>query len=161
VINQVGFASESAECLACDLTSGQIQVPGGRIHQTQSWVVEHCIGPLGLGTLIVKPFRHLLHLADLEAGESAELGPLLRLAAAAVTEVLRPDQVYVNLWSHPSGRPAHIHFVVQSVTSDLVDRLQLSGPKLQAAMFTQAVQPAEDEIAAIADQIRAAIAAAT
>lgn len=27
------------------------------IHETTHWLVEHCVGPLGLGTLIVKPRR--------------------------------------------------------------------------------------------------------
>jgi ATP adenylyltransferase len=76
-------------CIACDLTAGRRPVPGGRVDQTAHWVVEHCVGPLGVGTLIVKPRRHLVHVADLSVGESAELGPLLRRTAAAVSEVDR------------------------------------------------------------------------
>lgn len=41
---------------------------------------------LGVGTLIVKPKRHVLHVADLDTDEAEELGPLLRRTAAAVTE---------------------------------------------------------------------------
>jgi len=41
------------DCLACDLAAGRQPLPGGVIHQTESWLVEHCVGPLGLGTLIV------------------------------------------------------------------------------------------------------------
>ena len=37
--------------------------------------VEHCIGPLGVGTLIVKPKRHVVHVADLTEPEVAEMGP--------------------------------------------------------------------------------------
>ena len=50
----------ASECLACRLTAGDEPLPGGRIHATEHWLVEHCIGPLGTGTLIVKPFRHCL-----------------------------------------------------------------------------------------------------
>jgi diadenosine tetraphosphate (Ap4A) HIT family hydrolase len=147
-------------CLACDLTSGRRDLPGGRIHATASWVVEHCVGPLGLGTLIVKPARHVLRVAELTADESLELGPLLQLTCAAITTVVRPDQVYVTLWSHPHGRPAHIHFVLQPVSSEQVDRFHATGPTLQAAMFAAPTMPADADITTIADQIRAAFAAA-
>ena len=49
------------ECLGCGLTGGKLDLPGGRIYATEHWVVEHCIGPLGVGTLIVKPLRHCHH----------------------------------------------------------------------------------------------------
>ena len=52
-------------------------LPGGRIFRTEFWLVEHCAGPLGLGTLIVKPERHVTTVAGLSAAEAAELGPLL------------------------------------------------------------------------------------
>jgi hypothetical protein len=42
-------------CLACDLAEGRLPLPGGRIHETTHWLVEHCVGPLAVGTLIVKP----------------------------------------------------------------------------------------------------------
>ncbi|MEU5847622.1 HIT family protein [Saccharopolyspora shandongensis] len=145
----------SGECLACDLASGAARLPGGRVHQTESWVVEHCIGPLGVGTLLVKPFRHVLHIAELTDAESAELGPLLRRVAAAVEEVVRPEQVYVCLWSHSGGTPGHIHFVVQPATRDLMERFDGYGPKLQMAMFTDGAMPNEAEVEAICARFRA------
>jgi hypothetical protein len=48
-------------CLACDAVA-----PGGRILETGGWIVEHCIGPLGVGTLIVKPH---LQVAMFERGD--------------------------------------------------------------------------------------------
>src|SRR6185503_1191241 len=54
-------------CLACDLTNGRQSAPGGRLEETAHWVVEHCVGPLGVGTLIVKPLRHVEHVAELSA----------------------------------------------------------------------------------------------
>src|SRR3954468_9321169 len=114
--------ADGSGCMACDFSSGRRAVPGGRIHTTDHWVVEHCFGPLGLGALIAKPSRHTLHVADLTSDECAELGPLLQLLSAAVTDVTTADQVYVCLWSHPQGRPAHLHFVIQPVTRDAVDQ---------------------------------------
>jgi diadenosine tetraphosphate (Ap4A) HIT family hydrolase len=71
-------------CFACDLSSGRLEQPGGVLHRTSHWSVTHCVGPLGLGTLIVKPNRHVLHLADLREEESRELGPLPALTSSVV-----------------------------------------------------------------------------
>jgi hypothetical protein len=51
-------------CLACELTEGRRPLPGGLIHWASGWRVEHCVGPLSLGTLIVKPGRHITAVAD-------------------------------------------------------------------------------------------------
>ena len=143
-------------CIACDLTAGREPLPGGVIADTGSWRVEHCVGPLGVGTLIVKPLRHVLHVGDLTAEETAELGPLLRKAASVVTELLQPEQVYVCLWSHAGGAPGHIHFVVQPVSRELMDRYGLHGPGLQKAMFEAGDALPDDEVEAFCDRARAA-----
>ncbi|MDA3626537.1 hypothetical protein OU415_13910 [Saccharopolyspora sp. WRP15-2] len=127
------------------------------MHETRHWVVEHCVGPLGVGTLLVKPFRHVLHLAEVSAGESAELGPLLQRVAAAVEEVVRPEQVYTCLWSHSGGVPGHVHFVVQPATRDLMARFGAYGPALQVAMFGAGEVPDEIAVAAICDRYRAVL----
>lgn len=142
------------KCLACDLLTGVRQLPGGRLHETSRWVVEHTIGPLGLGTLVVKPIRHVVHLADLDATESVELGPLLRQTAAAVTEIVDAEQVYTCLWSHAGGVPVHIHFVVQPITRADMTRFNALGPDLQTAMFHEGTLPGEDEIKLICLRFR-------
>ena len=53
------------ECMACELSRGEVDLPGGLIHGSRFWIVEHCIGPLGVGTLIVKPERHVTSVAGL------------------------------------------------------------------------------------------------
>ena len=143
-------------CLACDLYEGRIDLPGGIIQDTGRWVVEHCVGPLGVGTLIVKPRRHVVHVSDLEDDEADELGPVLQRAAAVVGELTRPDQVYVCLWSHRGGRPVHIHFVVQPVTRALMDEVGEFGPYLQTAMFDRAVDPPRAEVEDFAERARLA-----
>lgn len=145
-------------CLACDLAEGRIPLPGGVIYESRHWFVEHCVGPLGVGTLIVKPKRHVVHVAGLEGDEAAELGPLLQRTAAVVTELSSPDQVYVCLWSHQGGTPVHIHFVVQPVTSEERDRLG-GGAYLQAAMFEANELPGTGAVSAYAARARAAFAA--
>lgn len=127
-------------CLACDLSHGREPLPGGQIYATRHWVVEHCAGPLGVGTLVVKPKRHVVHVAHLGTDEAVELGPLLKQASAIVTELARPEQVYVCLWAHG---PVHIHFVVQPVDAQLMAEFGAHGPTLQAAMFEADRHPNE------------------
>jgi diadenosine tetraphosphate (Ap4A) HIT family hydrolase len=154
------MTSDVVGCLACDLTGGRRPLPGGELFASGGWRIEHCVGPLGVGTLIVKPLRHVVHVADLTAEESAALGPLLRRAAGAVTAVVRPEQVYVCLWSHADRVPGHLHFVVQPAMRADLDRYGAHGPRLQMAMFDAGVTPDEAEAAAMADRLRPALAAA-
>ncbi len=130
--------------------------PDGLIHETTGWVVDHCVGPLGIGTLIVRPKRHVVHVADLGEDEAAELGPLLRQTTAVVTELVRPEQVYVTLWSHAGGAPGHIHFVVQPVTRAQMEEHGTYGLHLQVAMFDRREAPDPAAIAEFAARARAA-----
>jgi diadenosine tetraphosphate (Ap4A) HIT family hydrolase len=123
------------ECIACELSDGRRFLPGGPIHSTDHWLVEHCIGPLGLGTLIVKPVRHVTSVGDLSDAEAVELGPLLKRASAVAGELAGADQVYNCLWSHSGGVPGHIHYVVQPVTKQQMAEHAAHGPALQVAMF--------------------------
>jgi diadenosine tetraphosphate (Ap4A) HIT family hydrolase len=110
---------------------------------------------LGVGTLIVKPLRHVLHVADLDDQEVAEMGRLLRDAARLVSELGAAEQVYVCLWSHANREPGHIHYVIQPATARLMDRFDAYGPALQMAMFTTGEAPDSELVSAFADQARA------
>lgn len=145
-------------CLACDLTAGRVPLPGGLIHQTERWRVEHCVGPLGVGTLVVKPKRHVIRVAELTAEEAGEQGPLLRRCAAVVDRLLEPDQTYVCLWSHAGGVPVHVHYVVQPVTRRVLDRHGVHGPRLQVEMFASGIAPAEAEVVSFSRAARVAFA---
>ncbi|MFG2503469.1 hypothetical protein ACGFSB_35320 [Streptomyces sp. NPDC048441] len=131
-------------CVACGFADGTRPLPGGTLLRTAHWTVEHCVGPLGVGTLIVKPLRHITGVHEMSAQESTELGPLL----ARVTSVLRTvvgdecEQVYVCLWSHSGRVPGHIHFVAQPArTSDIDRHGGAYGPALQMAMFAEGAEP--------------------
>lgn len=143
------------DCLACDLISGARELPGGRVHATSSWVVEHCVGPLGVGTLLVKPFRHCVHVGELSADEAGELGPLLQRTAACVQELASAEQVYVCLWSHASWQPGHIHFVIQPSGAQLRAISPDPGPALQMAQFAANVGPPGAEVEAFCERARA------
>ncbi len=83
----------------------------------------------------MKPERHVVHVADLTEDEAAAMGTLLYRASTVVTELSKPDQVYISMWSYAGRRPGHIHYVVQPVDQQTMARLDGHGPKLQAAMF--------------------------
>ncbi len=146
-------------CLGCDLAAGRVPLPGGMIHQSEYWLVEHCVGPLGVGTLLLKPKRHVTRVSELTTDEAAELGPLLRRSAAVVDRLVEPEQVYTCLWSHAGGVPVHIHYVVQPVTRALMDEHGVYGPKLQVGMFQHGELPPEAEVERFADRARAEFAA--
>ncbi len=141
-------------CLACELISGARILPGGRVDSTQHWVVEHCVGPLGVGTLLVKPFRHCLSVGELTPDESAELGPLLARASACVQHLTEAEQVYVCLWSHAGWSPGHIHFVVQPSWGHLRERYSGPGPTLQSEQFRANVAPPRSDVEAFCDRAR-------
>lgn len=145
-------------CIACDLAEGRVPLPGGRVHETAHWLVEHCVGPLGVGTLVVKPKRHVVHVWELTEDEASDLGPLLRQASKAAAELVSPEQVYVCLWSHG---PAHIHFVVQPVTQGQMDELGAFGPRLQVAMFDRNESPSVGDVEDVAARLRQQLASAT
>ena len=152
-------ASTVEGCLACDLLAGRVPLPGGVIHQTEHWIVEHCVGPLGIGTLAVKPKRHVTRVSELTVEEAGELGPLITRTATVVDRLIAADQVYVCLWSHDQGEPGHIHFVVQPVTREMFEAEGFHGPALQVAMFGRGEAPEEDDVTAFADAAREAFAA--
>jgi diadenosine tetraphosphate (Ap4A) HIT family hydrolase len=130
--------------MACGLADGSLPLPGGTLLRTARWTVEHCLGPLGVGTLVVKPLRHVTGVHELNGEESAELGPLLvRLTAALRAVVGREcEQVYVCLWSHAGRVPGHVHFVLQPARTRDIDRHGGAyGPALQMAMFAEGTPP--------------------
>ena len=139
-------------CLACDLSEGRRPLPGGLIDKTERWRVEHTVGPLGIGTLIVKPKSHVVRVADLTEEEAMELGPLLRRTAALVTQLVEPEQVYVTLWSHADAVPGHIHWVIQPVTRADMGEFDDYGPTLQVKMFERAQIPDPSAIESFAQR---------
>jgi ATP adenylyltransferase len=149
--------------MACELIADPDRVPGGRVATIGGWVIEHCVGPLGVGTMVVKPERHVVHLSDLDPSEVAELGPALTNVARAVSLAASetgepPGQVYVCLWSHAHREPGHIHFVVQPVGDSLMQRFDAHGPELQVRMF-KSDEPMDPMLmTAAADRVRAHLA---
>ncbi|MBT8207490.1 MAG: hypothetical protein KJO18_04385, partial [Acidimicrobiia bacterium] len=55
--------------------------------------------------------------------------------------------------SHESGEPGHVHFVVQPIDSEAIERFG-RGPDLQAAMFEANELPDPGEVAEYAERAR-------
>jgi ATP adenylyltransferase len=143
-------------CIGCGFGSGTDSPPGGVLLRSDHWMMNHCIGPLGLGTLVLAPVRHVERVAELSEVETHELADLMRLAAKVIDEILAPEQTYVCMWSHGPHGPRHLHWIVQPVSRDLV---QLHGGKtseeLQLAMFEAQAYPDRVDIEAYCDRVRA------
>ncbi|HEX3482079.1 MAG TPA: hypothetical protein VHT91_43995 [Kofleriaceae bacterium] len=136
-----------AGCLGCDLAAGRSTVPGGILHRTARWIVNHAVGRLNLGTLIVAPHDHVVAIADLDDVAAAELGPLLRDAARVVEAICRPEQTYVCMWSHGRTERRHLHILVQPATTALVAQYGgLRSEQLQARLMTTAEPPDPAEV---------------
>ena len=128
-------------CLGCDVVAGRRRVPGGIVHETTSWVVNHVVGSMNLGTLIAGPREHVVAVADLDSTAVAELGPVLRDAARVVEKLCQPEQTYVCLWSHGAAARKHLHFAVQPVTAAVVARYGgLRSERLQARMMANGTE---------------------
>ncbi len=133
-------------CIACDLMNGIAELPGGQIYTTDFWVVEHCIGPFGVGSLIIKPKRHCIHYWELTNEETYEIGPLLKLVSDVIQSILKADQVYICLWSHMNWKPCHIHFLLQPVWGNMVNEFPRNGAYLQIEMAKRKHFPDRDKV---------------
>ena len=144
-------------CLACDILSGKRELPGGFILQTDFWSLESCVGPFPVGTLLLKPIRHVLSFSQLTEKEAGEFGPLLQRASAVIRELTECDQTYICQWSHAGWEPVHIHFVIQPVWNSQKEQFEKPGPSLQAALFAKKEFPGKEEIADFAERVRSSL----
>jgi diadenosine tetraphosphate (Ap4A) HIT family hydrolase len=97
-------------CLACDVLAGRIEVPGGTIAETEHWHADHCIGPFGVGAVVVKAKEHVEALWQLSDAAAAELGPFLRTISGALVDGLGAERAYLTMWVDKP--PLHVHLVL-------------------------------------------------
>jgi diadenosine tetraphosphate (Ap4A) HIT family hydrolase len=135
-------------CLACDATAGRVDVPGGRIAETDHWCAEHCLGPLGVGAMVVKTKEHVESLWELPDGAAEELGPFLRRMSAALVDGLGAERAYLTMWVDKP--PLHVHLVVYPRWPDEVER----GPALDQKRY-DAGDPPPEAAAEAAKRLRA------
>ena len=114
--------------------------------------MEHGVGPLGLGTLAVKPGRHVTAVADLTPSKAAELGPLLVRTAAVAQQLVDAEQVYNCLWPHAGGCPRPHPLRRPAGTAEQMTRFGCYGPSLQVAMFAAGERPDDEQVDDVADR---------
>ena len=97
-------------CLACDVLAGRVEVPGGTIEETEHWHADHCLGPFGVGAVVVKTKEHVEDLWRLPDGAAAELGSFLKRISGAIVEGLGAERAYLTMWV--DRPPLHVHLVL-------------------------------------------------
>ena len=116
--------------MACDVLAGHLQAPGGSILDEGGWVLDHSVSPCVLrGWLILKPKRHVEHVADLTAEEAASFGPLVRSASRAMMSGLGAERVYVVSMGELVN---HVHVYLVPRYADMPK----SGLQVLAEMFS-------------------------
>jgi diadenosine tetraphosphate (Ap4A) HIT family hydrolase len=135
-------------CLACDANAGRIEVPGGTIAETPHWHADHCIGPFGVGAVVVKTKEHIEDLWNLPEGAANELGPFLRRISGALVDGLGAERAYLTMWVDKP--PLHVHMIVYPRWPDDPDRAL----DLQVRRWGEGAPPA-GEAAAAAERRRA------
>jgi diadenosine tetraphosphate (Ap4A) HIT family hydrolase len=134
-------------CLACDVLAGRIEVPGGTIAETDHWHADHCLGPFGVGAVVVKTKDHVEDLWHLPDAAAEELGGFLRRISTAIVEGLGAERAYLTMWVDKP--PHHVHMVVYPRwASDGVKALDL-----QRRRHEEGPPPAE-EAGEAADRMR-------
>lgn len=143
-------------CMACDVLTGRITPPGGTIFDDGLWVLDHSTSPVLLrGWLILKPRRHVEHLAELSEPEAASLGPLISKVSAALMRALGAEKVYVCSFGE----------VVRHVHWYLIPRypgIASHGVGVLNEMFAEPSpwRCSDEEAAQAASQVRVALAGA-
>lgn len=122
-------------------------------------MVNHGVGPLGIGTLVIAPTRHVTRVSALTETEVDELGRLIRKCSQVVEALVTAEQTYVCLWSHGPDGPKHLHWVVQPVTEELVQaHAGKRSEELQSAMFKANEHASRDDIEAVCTRARTILA---
>jgi diadenosine tetraphosphate (Ap4A) HIT family hydrolase len=98
-------------CVSCDIVAGNRVEPGGVIYENDYWHIGTAISlpVVWRGFLIIKLKRHCEHLAELSSQQAMTLGPLIQSACSALSEILKPEKVFVC--SYGDG-VKHVHFWV-------------------------------------------------
>lgn len=139
-----------ADCLACQILTGEVTVPGGIIAENPWWTADHCMGAYGVGSVVIKSRVHRENLWDLTPNEVTSLGPFLQQMTAAIAKALNAERVYISSWVDLP--PYHVHFVLQPRYPGKAE-LGLKGLELQ--VFRNLQKPPDPEaMAEAAEKIR-------
>lgn len=114
----------TSDCYSCaeerHLSAGR---PEEAIWISDEWRVAHAMNSALLGWLVVIPRRHVEGLHELNAVETAALGPLLQQVSQALVNVLGCSKTYVITFAETPGF-THVHFHVVPRDAQLPARLR-------------------------------------
>ena len=103
-----------SECRTCELVKRRDEddaPPWDRIRRTPNWDIVHAFGT-SISSIVLVVRRHITAVADMTAGEAAELGPLVKEVSRAVQEVIDCDKTYVVQFAeHPDHPHVHVHVI--------------------------------------------------
>jgi diadenosine tetraphosphate (Ap4A) HIT family hydrolase len=133
-------------CFACQILDGSTKISGGFLYRNNLWSIEYCVGPLPLGSLILKPVRHILNFSELNSKELNQFSILLNEITKLIIGLTHCDQTYICQWSHQGWQPVHIHFVIQPAWNNQKHEYKFPGPYMQSDMFTKKIFPNKKEI---------------
>jgi diadenosine tetraphosphate (Ap4A) HIT family hydrolase len=107
------------ECVSCRQNAHLAELPArDLISISENWRLAHAWSALP-GWLVVISTRHIVGLAELSAGEAAELGLLLRRASSALQTVIGCKRTYIVLFCEQSGfEHLHVHVVPRMANFD-------------------------------------------
>jgi diadenosine tetraphosphate (Ap4A) HIT family hydrolase len=117
------------------------------IAETEHWHADHCIGPFGVGAVVVKTKEHVESLWQLPDGAADELGPFLRRISGAIVSGLGAERAYLTMWVDKP--PLHVHVVVYPRWPGEAQR----GPDVLREQWSAGPPPAK-EAAEAAEQLR-------
>ncbi len=147
--------SDEQECLTCRIERGEIEVPGGLVYRDDDWAVDHCIGPAGVGAMVVRARRHVESLWDLSDREARSIGLVIRGVSGAIVAALRAERVYVSLWV--DRKPYHVHWVLWPRYKGMMERYGGGGLELQSGLWSEG-PPEPAEVAKAAAKVKAVLA---
>lgn len=144
--------TKQSDCLGCQINAGKIVPPGGMIHRTRYWILDHAMGqtvgaPLPLkGFLMLKAARHVEHMSDLHPGEAAEFGEVLYYVSRALRVVVKPEKIHYFCMGE---LVRHVHWYIVPRYS----HMPASGPEVLSGVFER-WPSTQEEVIEVARRMR-------
>jgi len=150
---------QEEDCVACQIERGEIIHPGGLIYETKHWSVDHNMGPVPVGTLIMRPKRHVYDFSDLSEVEAHEFSPLLHKVTNAMKKIIDPTRIYICCWADAYwiARYLHFHLWPRRESDPEVFGEAGNGPHMQSRMAREKIFPPKEECSNISRQIKEAL----
>lgn len=138
-------------CMACDVTAGRIAAPGGTILADEHWLCDHAVEPCLMEMwLILRPRRHVEHIADLIPEEMAGLGGHLARLSRAMMGATALRKVYVCSFGEVVK---HVHFYLLPIREGLPHHGREVLERMQSGVWTVGKERAAQAADAVREQL--------